>query len=127
MMGLGDTTKAEAYLLTLPNMFPGDNTVTLQLIDFYLKANKPDEAQKYIKMAKEVDPDNYSLYFAAGIMHLNQNKFDDAISELTKSIELKGDLYDTQYGLGAAYINKAADMFKKANDIMDVKQYTAAI
>lgn len=126
-MGIGDTTKAEAYLLDMPNKFPGDNQVILQLIDFYLKANKPEQAQKYIAMAKEADPGNYSLYFAAGIMHLNQNHFDEAISELTKSVELKDDLYDTQYGLGAAYINKAADMFTKANDIMDVNEYTKAI
>ena len=127
LMGLGDTIKAEAYLLDLPNKFPGDNQVTLQLIDFYLKADKPDQAQKYIEIAKAADPDNYSLYFAAGIMNLNQNKFDEAITELTKSIEIKNDLYDTQYGLGAAYINKAADMFLKANDIMDVNKYTIAI
>lgn len=127
LMGLGDTIKAEAYLLDLPNKFPGDNQVTLQLIDFYLKADKPDQAQKYIEIAKAADPNNYSLYFAAGIMNLNQNKFDEAITELTKSIEIKNDLYDTQYGLGAAYINKAADMFLKANDIMDVNKYTVAI
>jgi adenylosuccinate synthase len=36
-------------------------------------------------------------------------------------------MYDTQYGLGAAYINKAADMFIKANEIMDVKKYSDAI
>ena len=126
-MGLGDTIKAENYLLDLPNKFPGDNQVTLQLIDFYLKADKPEQAQKYIKMAKEADPNNHSLFFAAGIMYLNQDKFDEAIEELSKSIEIKGDLYDTQYGLGAAYINKAANMFQKANDIMDVNKYTEAI
>ena len=60
-------------------------------------------------------------------MYLNQNNFDEAIAELTRSIELKNDLYDTQYGLGAAYINKAADMFLKANDIMDVNEYTQAV
>jgi len=141
-MGLGDTTKAEAYLLDLPNKFPGDNNVTLQLIDFYLKSNKYEEAQKYIKIAKEADPNNYSLYFASGIMYLNtaeaisksgakgadvQQTYNKSIEELTKSIELKSDLYDTQYGLGAAYINKAADMFVRANEIMDVNKYSAAI
>ena len=77
---------------------------------------------KYIKVAKETDP-KITLYFAAGIIYLNQNKYDEAITELTKSIELKPDLYDTQYGLGAAYINKASEMFVKANEIMDVKKY----
>lgn len=141
-MGLGDTAKAEAYLLDLPNKFPGDNNVTLQLIDFYLKGSKYDEAQKYIKIAKEADPNNYSLFLASGVMYLNtadvlskkgtkgdevQKEYDNAIKELSKSIELKSDNYDAQYGLGAAYINKAADMFVKANEIMDVNKYSAAI
>jgi len=127
ILGIGDTVKAEAYLLDLPNKFPGDNTITLQLIDLYLKSGKYDDALKYIKVAKEVDPNNFSLYFATGIMYLNQEKFDEAISELTRSVELKPDLFDSQYGVGAAYINKAADMVLKANDIMDVKEYSTAI
>ena len=127
MLGLGDTAKAEAYLLDLPSKFPGDNTITLQLIDLYLKSNRFDEALKYIKVAKENDPNNFSLYFATGIMYLNQYKYDEAIAELTRSIEIKPDLFDSQYGLGAAYINKAADMIKAANDIMDVKEYSKAI
>jgi tetratricopeptide (TPR) repeat protein len=127
LLGLGDTVKAEATLKNLTNIFPDDKTITLQLIDLYIKSNKNDEALKYIKVAKENDPSNYSLYFAAGIMFLNQNRYDEAIPELTKSIELKSDLFDSQYGLGAAYINKAADMFKKANDIMDVKKYSDAV
>jgi tetratricopeptide (TPR) repeat protein len=126
-LALGDTAKAESVLQGLQGKFPNDKGVTLQLIDLYIKSNKNAEAQKYIQVAKADDPTNYSLWYAAGIIYLNESKYDEAIPELTKSIELKGDLYDTQYGLGAAYINKAAEMFKKANDIMDVKQYTAAI
>jgi tetratricopeptide (TPR) repeat protein len=126
-MNLGDTTKAETYLLDLPNKFPGDNSITLQLIDLYIKSGKYDEAFKYIKVAKEKDPSNYSLYFAAGIIYLNKNNYDEAIPELSKAIELKSDVYDLQYAMGVCYINKAAAMFVKANDIMDVNKYTAAI
>ena len=126
-LSLGDTAKAESTLQGLSSKFPNDKNVTLQLIDLYIKSSKNAEAQKYIKVAKEADPNNYSLYFAAGIIFLNENKYDEAIPELVKSIELKGDIYDTQYGLGAAYINKAADMFKKANEIMDVKKYSDAV
>jgi tetratricopeptide (TPR) repeat protein len=126
-LGLGDTVKAESILTGLTEKFPGDKSITLQLIDLYIKSNKNEEALKYIKVAKEAEPDNYSLYFAAGIIFLNQNRNDEAITELGKSIEIKPDLYDTQYGMGAAHINKASDMFVKANEIMDVKKYTEAI
>ena len=49
------------------------------------------------------------------------------LPNLQSRLSSRTDLYDTQYGLGAAYINKAADMFLKANDIMDVNKYTTAI
>jgi len=126
-LGLKDTVKAESILTGLNSKFPDDKNITLQLIDLYIKSNRNEEALKYIKVAKENDPSNYTLFFAAGIIYLNQNNYDNAIIELTRSIELKGDVYDTQYGLGAAYINKAADMFKAANDIMDVKKYSDAV
>jgi tetratricopeptide (TPR) repeat protein len=127
ILGQGDTVKAEAYLLDLPNKFPGDNTINFQLADLYLKSNNPDEALKYLKIAKEQDPENYSLWFATGITYLNQNKFDLAIVELTRALEIKSDLPETHYALGASYINKAAEMFIKANDIMDVNKYEVAI
>ncbi len=126
-LGAGDTVKAEATLKSLPEKFPGDKSITLQLIDLYIKSGKNDEALKYLVVAKEADPSNYSLYFAEGIIYLNSSKYDKAIENLTKSVELKSDLYDSQYGLGAAYINKASDMFVQANDIMDVNKYNAAI
>jgi tetratricopeptide (TPR) repeat protein len=126
-METGDTAKAEALLKSLPDKFPGDKNITLQLIDLYIKSGKNDEALKNLEIAKVDDPGNYSLYFAEGIIYLNMNKYDEAIVDLTKSVELKSDLYDSQYGLGAAYINKASDMFVKANDIMDVNKYNAAI
>jgi tetratricopeptide (TPR) repeat protein len=126
-MGMGDTLKAESILKSLPDKFPGDKSITLQLIDLYIKSGKNDEALKYLQVAKEADPGNFSLYFAEGIIHLNSNKYDDAIVNLAKSIEINPDLYDSQYGLGAAYINKASDMFIQANDIMDVNKYNTAI
>jgi tetratricopeptide (TPR) repeat protein len=124
---MGDTVKAESLLKSLPDKFPGDKNVTLQLIDLYIKAGKNEDALKNLAIAKADDPGNYSLHFAEGIIYLNANKYDEAITDLTKSVELKSDLYDSQYGLGAAYINKASDMFVKANDIMDVNKYNTAI
>jgi len=126
-LGKGDTVTAEATLKQLPTLFPDDKTITLQLIDLYIKSGKNDEALKYIKIAKEADPTNYTLYFAAGIIYLNEENYDAAIPELQKSIDLNPEVFDTQYGIGAAYINKAAEMFKAANEIMDVKKYSDAV
>ena len=127
ILGKGDTTKAEAYLLDLPKKFPGDNTINFQLADLYLKSNKPTEALIYLGRAKEADPNNYSLWFASGITYLNLQKYDEAITELTRALEIKSDLAETHYAMGASYINKAYEMNQKANDIMDIKKYEEAV
>lgn len=126
-LGKGDTLKAESILKELPVIFPGDKSVTLQLIDLYIKSGKNKEALEYLQIAKADDPQNSSLYFAEGIIYLNESKYDEAIADLAKAVELNPDVFDSQYGLGAAYINKASDMFTKANDIMDVNKYQVAI
>jgi tetratricopeptide (TPR) repeat protein len=122
-LGLGDTAKAENYLLNLKDKFPEDNNVFITIADFYLKSNRPIEALNYIEISKKKDPSNYGLYYAAGVTYLNQNRFDEAIADLTKSVELKSDLYESQYALGASYINKAAAMLLKANDEMDINKF----
>ncbi len=124
---MGDTVKAESILVDLRNKYADDKNVTLQLIDLYIKAGKNKEALENLAIARANDPENYSLHFAEGIIYLNEDRFDEAIERLAKSVELKSDFYDSQYGLGASYINKASDMFSKANDIMDVNAYNKAI
>ena len=124
---MGDTVKAETILKDLRAKYAGDKNVVLQLIDLYIKAGKNEEALENLVIARTDDPENYSLHFAEGIIYLNEDRFDEAITSLTKSVELNSDFYDSQYGLGASYINKASDMFAKANDIMDVNEYNKAI
>jgi len=124
---MGDTVKAESILKDLRTKYAGDKNVVLQLIDLYIKAGKNEEALENLAIARADDPENYSLHFAEGIIYLNEDRFDEAITSLTKSVELNSGFYDSQYGLGASYINKASDMFAKANDIMDVNEYNKAI
>lgn len=126
-LAMGDTVKAESVLTGLEDKFPGDKNVKLNLIDLYIKSGKNDDALRLLGEAKAEDPSNFSLFFAEGIIYLNMLKYDEAIASLEKSVELNPDFFETQYGVGAAYINKASEMFTKANDIMDVNEYSAAV
>jgi tetratricopeptide (TPR) repeat protein len=58
---------------------------------------------------------------------MKQEKYTEAIACLTKSVELKGDLFDTQFNLGVCYYNKAVELFQKTQDIMDVAKYNKAL
>ena len=125
--GLGQADKAEQYLLSLPGKYPNDPSITLSLIDAFIKSGKYDQASKYLEQAIADDPSNYNLYYVAGVTYLNNSNFDKAIDYLTKANQLNGNVFDTNYGLGAAYINYGADLSLKANDIIDIAEYNAAV
>lgn len=124
---MGDKENAEKTLVEAFQKFPEDNQVLLQLIDFYLVNEMDQEAFDYITMAKEKDDANFSLYWAEGVLYMKQEKYDEAIEALSKSIELKPDLFDTQFNMGVCYYNKASAMFDAANDIMDNNKYNKAV
>lgn len=126
-MGLKDITNAEITLKKAYEVYPDDQQVILQLVDYYMANDKLQEAFSYINLAKSKDPNNYSLFWAEGVLYMKQDKWDDAIKCLTKSVEIKGDEYNTQFNLGVCYYNKAVEMFKQAETIMDIAKYNAAI
>jgi tetratricopeptide (TPR) repeat protein len=126
-MGQKDMVNAEATLKKVFQIYPDDKDVIMQLVDFYINNNKLDDAYASLKLAKDKNPNDYTLYWAEGVIYMRQDKYDQAIEALTKSIELKGDQYDTQFNLGVCYYNKAVEMFQKANEIMDAPKYNAAV
>lgn len=124
---LNDIAKAEATLKKAFELFPNNQDVILNLVDFYMANDKLTEAFSYLNMAKSQKENDYTLYWAEGVLYMKQEKYDEAIASLKKSIELKDDEYNTQFNLGVCFYNKAAAMFQKANEIMDVPKYEAAI
>jgi tetratricopeptide (TPR) repeat protein len=125
-MSLKDTLNAEGTLQQAFKAYPDNQDVILQLVDFYMKNNKLQDAFSYINLAKSKDPNNYSLHWAEGVLYMKQEKYPEAITCLKKSIDLKGDQFDTQFNVGVCYYNLAVEMFKKAELIMDAKKYNDA-
>jgi tetratricopeptide (TPR) repeat protein len=126
-MEKNDLVNAELTLKKAFEAFPDDQDVLLNLVDHYLKNDKIDEAFAYIKLAKAKDPNNASLSWAEGVLYMKQEKYDEAIVALTKSVEVNPKLYETQFNLGVCYYNKAVGMFTKANEIMDAAKYSVAV
>jgi tetratricopeptide (TPR) repeat protein len=126
-IAIKDTANGEAVLKDAFKVYPDNQDVILQLVDHYMKCNRLPDAFSYINLAKSKDPNNFSLHWAEGVLYMKQEKYDNAITCLTKSVELKPDLFDTQFNLGVCYYNKAVEMVTKANEIMDAPKYNAAV
>lgn len=125
-MEMKDLENAEKSLTDAFETFPADQNILLNLIQFYLENEMDDAAFDYISKAKATDQNNYSLYWAEGVLYMKQDKYDDAIAALQRSVEINPEFFDTQYNLGVCYYNKASGMFNDANDIMDNIKYKEA-
>lgn len=126
----GDTVSAIKAIKAGIEAWPEDNNMLMvDMINFYLNANRTNEALEYLNKAIEKDPENYSYYFAVGTLYDKNNDYENAIANYKKGIELNADFFDANYNLGAVYYNTAVSHYTVANDIpaSDQKGYDAEI
>lgn len=123
---LGDTTAALSVVQKGRQLFPSDNNLIIEELNFYLFRGDDVKAMEVMDAAIQSDPANASLYFARGTVYDRMGKKDDAANSYQKSIELKPDYFDAYYNLGAMYFNEAAELANKANDIKSNTEYAKA-
>lgn len=123
----GDMENAEKILIAAFEKFEDSPNVLLSLIQFYLINEMNEEALEYIAIAKSEDADNYRLYWAEGVIEMNNENYDKAIKALDRSIQLEPEFFDTQYNMGVCYYNMGVNMVLLANDILDNAKYNTAM
>lgn len=121
-----DLENAETTLRNAFDSFPDDEQVLLTMIQFFIDNDKRDDALDYLNLALEDAPDNHTLHYAKGVMHMQAEDYDKALESLLKSIELNNEYFNSQYNAGVCYYNKGADMLEAANEIMDPADYNKA-
>ena len=124
----GDSSGGLAIIQQARAMFPDDNNLVIEELNYFLAAGQHQEALVPLNAAIEKDISNPSLFFARGNIYDKIGDTDKAKSDYLKAIELKADYFDAYYNLGAMFFNQGADMFNKANNIPPTKQkaYEAA-
>lgn len=117
-----DTAKAFATVQAGRQTFPGDNSLVIEELNFYLFSGKSREALEPLNLAITKDEKNANLYFARASIYDKLGESDKAKADYQKAIELKADYFDAYYNLGAMYFNQGADLANKANSIPPNKQ-----
>jgi tetratricopeptide (TPR) repeat protein len=99
--------------------------IRLQLIDYYNKAGKLDEALVFMKEAIEKDPENVTLYFALGNVYSELKKEEEALKAYDKAIAIDPDNVDVLFNLGTLFFNKGAELKNQANqlDLSETEKY----
>ncbi|MDD7726113.1 MAG: tetratricopeptide repeat protein, partial [Bacteroidales bacterium] len=123
---LNDNDKVEAILKEGFEAYPHVTDMINTLINYYIQAQKNDEALVYLNSAIEKDPANAQYFFARGCLKEKSN-VKEAIADYQKSIELNPQLYGATYNIGVVYYNEALNKKTEASGIRDNNAYNAMI
>ena len=84
-----------------------------------LRYSEFKKAEETLTEAIKYDKSNYEAYYYRGCARVNAMKFDEAIADFEKAIELKPDYADAYFNLGRTYYmkhdeDKACENYKLA-------------
>jgi len=118
-----DTLKALDILEKGFKRFPSNEMILRELINYYLFANKAEEAMNYLKLAQAEDPSNLSYILAEGTLYDKMGEMEKAKELYQKTIDMDPTFFDAYFNMGVIFYNKAYAMYKEAEKIKNPKEY----
>ena len=84
-----------------------------------LRYSKFEEAEETLTKAIKYDKNNFEAYYYRGCAKVNERKYQEAIADFEKAVELKPDYADAYFNLGRTYYllndeDKACENYKLA-------------
>ena len=123
----GDTLNYIGKLKEGFEKYPSNQALLSGIINYYLlESENPEEAFKYLEVAREKDPSNPQFYSAEGHLYDKTGNKDKAKEKYKKAIELNPNFFEAYYNLGVLFFNEGVELTDKANAITDNKKYEAA-
>jgi len=119
----GDSVNALKTLQEGFEKYPNDLNMIVDLVNYYITAQKVEYALKYLNIAKEKEPNNPSFYFAEGTLYEKLNDFEKAEAAYRKATEIDPNSFNAWYNLGVLYYNKAVKIFDAATNEKDDVKY----
>ena len=123
----GDTAAALQTIQTGRELYPEDFNLLIAETNVYLATDEQEKAMADLEKALEIDKSNPTIFFAVGTIYDQLGQFEKAEKAYKNAISLNPDYFEANYNIGALYVNKAADIQTKANDLpLDaIKEYEA--
>jgi tetratricopeptide (TPR) repeat protein len=123
----GDTAMALQTIGKGREMFPEDFNLLIAETNIYLATDEKAKAMADLELALKIDNTNPSIFFAVGTIYDQMGDVEKAISAYENAIKINNDYFEANYNLGALYVNQAADILDKANDLplTAVEEYDA--
>jgi tetratricopeptide (TPR) repeat protein len=124
--GSGDTAKGVAVIKEGFSKYPENQSILIEMINYYLTSNQADEALKLLAKAKASDPQNVSYSFAEATLYDKMGRFEDAERSYKACLDINPNYFDATYNLGVLYFNKAVKIYEDASKITDNALYEKA-
>lgn len=123
-----NTKREEAvkFLQEGHKLYPEDNYMLVELINYYLESDTPAKAEEFLDAAIRLEPGKSDYYRAKGLLYEKLNKLDKAEQMYAKTLELNPNDFAAQYNYGNIQLNKVIEKHKEVNEIMDAKEYNEA-
>ncbi len=127
---LGDTAGAESAIKLGRSRFPNNLSLLLEQAQLYLERGQAHHLINSLEEAiaqKPDNPANANFNFLIGKSYDDMGKSDSAEMFYKAALKVKPDFFEAYYNIGAIYVNKAAKIQKKANDLplSKSKEYAA--
>lgn len=126
-IALKETNDTEKMLKVLEEgvkKYPNDNyPLVIETFNYYVAAGNPEKASEYINMAIQTDPNNAQFLVIRGTLAQEMKKNKDAEADFTKALEIDPNNYDAVYGMGALYVNSAADTIEWAEKNIPITDF----
>jgi tetratricopeptide (TPR) repeat protein len=113
----GDTAFALQTVQKGREMFPEDFNLLIAETNIYLATSQKEKAMLDLEKALEIDKTNPSIFFAVGTIYDQMGDFEKAESAYKNALTFSPDYFEANYNIGALYVNEAADIQTKANDL----------
>jgi tetratricopeptide (TPR) repeat protein len=126
LFGMGDTLAGVEALKEGFNKNPANQSVLIELINYYLVSQQASEALDLLNIAKRDDPTNVSYIFAEGTLYDKMGKFEDAKNTYTHCLDIDPRFFNAYYNLGVLHYNKAVKMYEEMVNISDNQEYEKA-
>ena len=110
--------------------FPEDENLRTALLDAYVRTGQTDRAitqyQEALTAAEGSEAEAL-LRYNYGSLLLQAERYDEALTQLQRAVELNPDNPDAQYNLGATYNNQARALGDQANETADNAEAEALV
>jgi tetratricopeptide (TPR) repeat protein len=125
-LGIGDTLQGEAILDEGFKKYPDNESILIELINYYLMSQQSEKALNFLNIARESDPTNISYIFAEGTIYDKMGNFEKAKSTYKHCLEIDPKFYNAAFNLGVLYYNRAVKMYDEIVNIADNQEYEKA-